>query len=80
VEVLTFENGYWNRISPTDIEDELQKLPRLARAKAAQSGLEREAERTLQTRLEARIQAQQPVHVSFAAPTPGPEKVPQEAH
>ncbi len=75
VEVLTFENGFWNRISPTDIEQELQKLPELARAKAVQSGLEREAERTLQERLEARIQVRQSLHVIFATPTPAPPQV-----
>jgi hypothetical protein len=70
VEVLTFENGLWNRISPTDIEEELQNLPRLARAKAVQSGLVAEAERTLRERLERRIQTRRTLHVAFATPTP----------
>ncbi|CAN5456669.1 hypothetical protein BH20VER3_BH20VER3_23040 [soil metagenome] len=35
VEVLTLENGLWNRISPDDIQAQLGALPREARAKAA---------------------------------------------
>jgi hypothetical protein len=33
IEVLALENGLWNRISPTDIQNELAVLPDLARPK-----------------------------------------------
>ena len=71
VEVLAFENGYWNRISAEDVENELHVLPQLARQKAANAGLAAEAERTLKQQLEQKIQAKQPVHLTFtiAAPT-----------
>src|SRR5437763_1321121 len=39
VEVLAYENGYWNRISAGDVQGELGTLPQLARRKAAESGL-----------------------------------------
>lgn len=42
-EVLVFENGLWNKISPTELESELRALPVLARQKASESGLQKEA-------------------------------------
>ena len=56
-EVLAFENGFWNRISATDLENELAALPDLARRKAAESGILREAETTLQKQLNERVHA-----------------------
>ncbi|HEX8898502.1 MAG TPA: DUF4230 domain-containing protein, partial [Chthoniobacterales bacterium] len=44
VEVLAFENGFWNRISAADVESQLAILPDLARQKAAESGILAEAE------------------------------------
>ena len=72
VDVLAYENGFWNRISAEDIESELHSLPQLAREKAAQTDLTTEAERTLKEQLEQKIQTKQPVHVSFV---PGPTMV-----
>jgi hypothetical protein len=65
VEVLAFENGFWNRISAADIESQLATLPELARQKAGESGFLAEAETALQTQLNQRVHAQKPVHLSF---------------
>src|SRR4051794_36057136 len=65
VEVLAFENGFWNRISAADIESQLATLPELARQKATESGFLAEAETALQTQLNDRVHAQKPVHLSF---------------
>ena len=64
-EVLEFQNGYWNRISPDDLETELAALHRLAREKAESSGLPREAETMLQRQLEEKIEMTQPIRVTF---------------
>jgi hypothetical protein len=65
VEVLAFENGFWNRISGADVQNELSILPQLARQKAAQSGLPAEAQRILQRQLDQRIHTVQPLHLIF---------------
>ncbi len=65
VEVLAFENGFWNRISAADIESQLATLPDLARQKAAESGFLAEAEAGLQKQLSERVHAQKPVRLSF---------------
>lgn len=68
VDVLAFENGYWNRISSGDIEHELSILPQLARERAA--GLPAEAERAFTQQLLQNFHPQKPVRVIFPAPTP----------
>jgi hypothetical protein len=65
VEVLALENGYWNRISATDLQEELGALAQTAREKAKESGLPEEAEKTLQQQLDARIHSPQPLHIRF---------------
>ena len=65
VDVLEYENGYWNRISADDVQAELDVLPQLARRKAAESGLAVEAETALRKQLEERIHITQPLHVEF---------------
>ena len=65
VDVLTFENGLWNRISGEDVQSELSILPQLAREKAAESGLPAEAERALQRQLDERIHTRQPLRLIF---------------
>ena len=65
MDVLAFENGFWNRISGEDLQNELSILPQLAREKAVESNLPAEAERTLQRQLNERIHARQPVHLIF---------------
>lgn len=69
VEVLAFENGFWNRISAADLESQLATLPELARQKAAESGILAEAETALQTQLNERIKAERPVRLSFQTST-----------
>ena len=65
VEVLALENGYWNRISADDLQQELGALAQSARAKANQTGLPEQAEKTLQQQLDARIHAPQPLRIRF---------------
>ena len=65
VDVLAFENGFWNRISAADVEAQLATLPELARQKATESGILGEAETALQTQLSQRIQAERPVRLTF---------------
>ena len=65
VDVLTFENGLWNRISGEDVQSELSILPQLAREKVAESGLPAEAERALQRQLDERIHTRQPLRLIF---------------
>ena len=70
VEVLTFENGFWNRISAADLQAQLATLPELARQKATESGILAEAETALQTQLSDRIHAERPVHLTFQTTPP----------
>jgi hypothetical protein len=65
VDVLEFENGYWNRISAADVQSELDVLPDLARRKATEAGLTADAETSLQKQLEARVHIAEPLHVVF---------------
>jgi hypothetical protein len=69
VEVLAFENGFWNKISASDLESQLAVLPDLARQKATESGILAEAETALQTQLNNRIHAERPVHLTFQTST-----------
>lgn len=68
VEVLEFENGYWNRITAADLEKEFGALSALARDKAAQSDLLPEAEIALRQQLEQRLGTQRPITLLFAPP------------
>ena len=69
VEVLTFENGLWNRISPDDIQAELAVLPQLARARSA--ALPGEAERAFTRELQEKFHPPLPLRAIFPAPSPG---------
>jgi hypothetical protein len=66
LDVLAFENGFWNRISADDVQNELSILPQLAREKALASDLPGEAERSLQQQLEQRIHTAQPLRLVYA--------------
>ena len=68
LEVLTLENGLWNRISPDDIQTQLAALPEQARQKAA--ALPAEAEQTFTRQLLEKFRPEQPVRAIFPAPTP----------
>jgi hypothetical protein len=67
LDVLEFENGFWNRISAADVQSELSVLPQLARQKAAATNLPEQAEKALQQQLEARVHATQPLRLVFNA-------------
>jgi hypothetical protein len=67
VDVLAFENGFWNRISGDDVQNELAILPQLARQEAAETGLPAEAESALQQQLDERIHAPQPLRLIFTS-------------
>lgn len=70
VEVLEFENGYWNRISAADLEKELAALPALAREKAQRSDLLAETENALRQQLENRLGTERPLRIIFAEDVP----------
>ncbi len=65
VDVLEYENGYWNSISAEDLQNELAVLPKLARERAVQTGLASEAESALRKQLEARLGTERPLHLIF---------------
>lgn len=65
MDVLAFENGYWNRISAAEVQSQLSILPQLARQKAEEANLPSEAERALQEQLQSRVQATQPLRLVF---------------
>ena len=67
IDVLAFDNGFWNRISGDDVQSELSILPQLAREKAAETGLSVEAERALQKQLDERIHTPQPLRLIFTS-------------
>ncbi|MGH8099744.1 MAG: hypothetical protein ACREIW_00500, partial [Chthoniobacterales bacterium] len=67
IDVLEFQNGYWNRISGEDVQNEMSILPQLARQKADESDLPAEAERVLRQQLNDRIHAPQPLHLVFSS-------------
>jgi hypothetical protein len=69
VDVLAFENGFWNRISGEDVQNELSILPQLAREKAAEGGLAAAAELALQRQLDERIHTQQRLRLIFKEET-----------
>ena len=70
IEVLSFENGLWNRVKPTDLEEELRALPLQARARATKAGLQKEALELFTKRLKERLAPQFEVEVKVASPTP----------
>ena len=68
LEVLTLENGLWNRISPDDIQGQLAALPEQARQRAR--ALPAEAEQTFTQQLLEKFRPEQPVRAIFPAPAP----------
>ncbi|MFN2477359.1 MAG: DUF4230 domain-containing protein [Chthoniobacterales bacterium] len=65
VEVQEFENGYWNRVTAADVENELATMPKLAREKAQAGGLSAEAEEALRKQLTDRIGSSKPLQLLF---------------
>ena len=70
IEILAFENGFWNRISASDLEGELSVLPDLAKGKAASSGILPEAEAALEKQLRERVHPDRPLKLIFHDPAP----------
>ena len=68
MEVLAFENGLWNRISPDDIQSQLAALSEQARERAAT--LPAEAEQAFTRQLLEKFRPEPPVRAIFPAPTP----------
>jgi hypothetical protein len=68
VDVLSLENGLWNRISGADLQNELAQLPEMARRQAEEVSLPSDAEVELQRQLSKRIRARQPVKLVFTNP------------
>ena len=67
VELLAYENGFWNAISGADVQEELLTLGKLARDRADARNLSAEAEESFRTQLKARIGNMPPVQVIFYA-------------
>ena len=68
LEVLTLENGLWNRISPDDIQGQLAALPEQARQRA--TALPAEAEQRFTQQLLEKFRPEKPVRAIFPAPAP----------
>jgi hypothetical protein len=65
VELLAYENGFWNPISGADVQSELATLGKLARDRAAEQNLAGQAEESFRTQLKSRIGNVPPLHVVF---------------
>src|SRR5437870_4226904 len=65
VELLAYENGFWNPISGADVQAELVTLGKLARERAAARNLAAEAEDSFRTQLKGRVGSALPVQVIF---------------
>ena len=68
VEVLVFENGLWNKISPAELEAELRALPILARQKAGEAGLQKEALEAFSARVRDKLAPDYDVTLRIAKP------------
>ncbi|MEO7319825.1 MAG: DUF4230 domain-containing protein [Chthoniobacteraceae bacterium] len=68
IEVTVFENGLWNKISPAELENELRALPNLARQKAGESGLQKEAFDAFTARVRDKFAPDYQVEVKVAQP------------
>jgi hypothetical protein len=67
-EVLVYENGLWNKISPAELETELRALPVLARQKASESGLQQEAVDAFSARVRDKFAPDFDVQIRVAKP------------
>jgi hypothetical protein len=65
VDVLVFENGFWNPISGADVQTELATLSRLARDNARATDLPAQAEQMFRTQLATRLPTTKNVQVVF---------------
>jgi hypothetical protein len=62
-EVLAMENGLWNKVKATDLEGELRSLPILARQRATETGLQKEALESFKKQIEERFAPEYTVEV-----------------
>ena len=67
-EVLVFENGLWNKIGAAELETELRALPVLARQKASDANLQKEALETFTVRVRDKFAPEYDVKVRVAQP------------
>jgi hypothetical protein len=65
VELLAYENGFWNPISGADVESDLVALAKLARERATDQNLAGQAEESFLTQLKSRVGNVPPLHVIF---------------
>ena len=65
LDVLAFENGFWNPISGADVQSELATLARLARERASERRLPEQAEDEFRRQLTTRIRTSSPIQVVF---------------
>ena len=65
VELLAYENGFWNSISGADVQSELAALGKLASERAAEQNLAGQAEESFLTQLKSRVGNVPPLHVIF---------------
>ena len=65
VDVLAFENGFWNPISGADVQSELSTLDKLARERAIERNLPEQAEYEFRNQLTSRVRTASPIHVVF---------------
>ncbi|HEY2102216.1 MAG TPA: DUF4230 domain-containing protein [Chthoniobacterales bacterium] len=65
MEVLEFENGFWNPISGSDVQSEIEALATMARQRATERSLPAEAEQMFRSQLATRLKTPLPIHVIF---------------
>ena len=65
VELLAYENGFWNPISGADVQAEWITLAKLARERAAARNLPAQAEESFRTQLKGRIGNAPPLQMIF---------------
>lgn len=63
VEVMRADNGLWNKVQPADVADEANLLHELARKRAAESAMVREAQESLLQQLRDRFGASYKIEV-----------------
>ena len=68
IEVLSFEDGLWNKIQPDELEAELRGMPALARQRASENKVQAEALEMLTNQLRERFAGQFSVEVRIARP------------
>jgi hypothetical protein len=76
MEVLAYEHGLWNKIQPAELEAELRQLPLLARSKASEAGMQKEAVEMFARQLREKFAGQFEVDVQVTRPavTPQPRR------